>query len=110
MLAGVLLPLCIAPVTAVASDPVVIAPMLVVWLIVAATRPRWAVPAAFGVALLVLAVTLVRDHTVPAGSSWIPHLQATAPTFTMAAFTGIALALMGHGEMMLLCWVLGTTA
>ncbi|MEW5810483.1 MAG: benzoate/H(+) symporter BenE family transporter [Actinomycetota bacterium] len=93
MLAGVLLPLCIAPVSALASDPVVIAPVLVVWLVVAATRSRWAVPAAFGVALLVLAVTLVRDHTAPAASEWTPHLQVTAPSFTVAALTGIALPL-----------------
>ncbi|TRW80350.1 benzoate/H(+) symporter BenE family transporter [Mycolicibacterium sp. 018/SC-01/001] len=93
MLAGVLLPLCIAPVTALAGDPVVIAPVLVVWLIVSVTRPRWAVPAAFGVALVVLAVTLVRDHAVPAASSWIPDLQATAPSFTVAALVGVALPL-----------------
>lgn len=93
MLAGVLLPLCIAPVTALASDPVVIAPVLVAWLIVSATRPRWAVPAAFGVALLVLAVTLARDHAVPAASSWTPHLQVTAPSLTVSAFIGIALPL-----------------
>ena len=93
MLAGVLLPLCIAPVTALASDPVVIAPVLVAWLMVSATRPRWAVPAAFGVALLVLAVTLARDHTVPAASSWAPHLQVTAPSLTVSAFIGIALPL-----------------
>ncbi|MEH3139841.1 MAG: benzoate/H(+) symporter BenE family transporter [Mycobacterium kyogaense] len=93
MLAGVLLPLCIAPVTALAGDPVAIAPVLLVWLIVAATRPRWAVPAAFGAALLVLAVTLVREHTVPAASSWTPLVQVTAPSLTVAAVTGIALPL-----------------
>lgn len=93
MLAGVLLPLCIAPVTALAADPAVIAPVLVVWLVVSATRPRWAVPAAFGVALLVLAVTLVRDQTVPAASSWVPHLQVTAPSLTGAAIAGIAVPL-----------------
>ena len=93
MLAGVLLPLCIAPVTALASDPVVIAPVLVAWLIVSATRPRWAVPAAFGVALLVLAVTLVRHDAVPAASSWAPHLQVTTPTLTVSALIGIALPL-----------------
>jgi benzoate membrane transport protein len=93
MLAGVLLPLCIAPVTALAHDPGVIAPVLAVWLIALALRPRWAVPAAFGAALVVIAVTLARDHTVPAASAWIPHLEVTAPSFTVAALTGIALPL-----------------
>ncbi|CDQ42329.1 Inner membrane protein YdcO [Mycolicibacterium neoaurum] len=65
MLAGVLLPLCIAPVTALAGDPVVIAPVLLVWLVVSVIRPRWAVPAAFGIALLVLAVTLFREGSAP---------------------------------------------
>ncbi|QVI28494.1 benzoate/H(+) symporter BenE family transporter [Mycolicibacterium neoaurum] len=93
MLAGVLLPLCIAPVTALAGDPVVIAPVLLVWLVVSVIRPRWAVPAAFGVALLVLAVTLFREGSAPPVSAWIPHLQATAPSLTVAAVTGIALPL-----------------
>lgn len=93
LLAGVLLPLCIAPVTALAGDPVVIGPVLVVWLVVSVIRPRWAVPAAFGVALLVLAVTLAREKSAPPASAWIPHLQVTAPSLTVAAVTGIALPL-----------------
>ena len=93
MLAGVLLPLCVSPVTALAHDPGVIAPVLVVWLIVLALRPRWAVPAAFGAALVIIAVALVRDHRVPAASAWIPHLQLTEPSFTVAALTGIAVPL-----------------
>lgn len=93
MLAGVLLPLCIAPVTALAGDPLVIAPVLLVWLVVSVIRPRWAVPAAFGIALLVLAVTLFREGSAPPVSAWIPHLQATAPSLTVAAVTGIALPL-----------------
>lgn len=93
MLAGVLLPLCVAPITALAGDPVVIAPVLVAWLVVAAIRPRWAVPVAFGMALVVLTVTLVREQSAPPASSWIPHLQVTAPSFTIAALTGIALPL-----------------
>lgn len=93
MLAGVLLPLCIAPVTALAHNPGAIAPVLVVWLIVLVLRPRWAVPAAFGAALVVIAVTLVRDHSMPAATAWIPHLQVTAPSLTLQALTGIALPL-----------------
>lgn len=93
MLAGVLLPLCVAPVTALAHDPGAIAPVLVVWLIMVAVRPRWAVPAAFGAALVVIAVTLVRNHALPAATAWIPHLQVTAPSFTLQALTGIAVPL-----------------
>lgn len=93
MLAGVLLPLCVAPVKALAHNPGAIAPVLVVWLIAVALRPRWAVPAAFGAALVVIAVTLVRNHGLPAATAWIPHLQVTAPDLTLQALTGIALPL-----------------
>ncbi|GJJ21152.1 benzoate/H(+) symporter BenE family transporter [Mycolicibacterium mageritense] len=93
MLAGVLLPLCVAPVTALAHDPGAIAPVLAVWLIVLAVRPRWAVPAAFGAALVVITVALVREHSLPAASAWIPQLHATAPSLTLQALTGIALPL-----------------
>ena len=91
MLAGVLLPLCIAPVTALAEDPAAIAPVLAVWLVLLLTRPRWAVPGAFGAAVVVIAVTLARNHDVPAASAWIPHLEPTVPTLTLQALTGIAL-------------------
>lgn len=93
MLAGVLLPLCIAPVTALAHNPGAIAPVLVVWVVVLVLRPRWAVPAAFATALVVIAVALVRDHSAPMPSAWIPHVQFTAPNLTMQALTGIALPL-----------------
>lgn len=93
MLAGVLLPLCIAPFTSVAKDPAAIAPVLLVWLILLAVRPRWAVPGAFGAALVVIAVALRQRDAVPAASTWIPHLELTMPSFTLQALTGIAIPL-----------------
>jgi benzoate membrane transport protein len=93
MLAGVLLPLCIAPVTGLAAHPAAVAPVLVVWLVLLKVRPRWAVPAAFLTALVVIGVSLVRSSSVPAVSDLVPHLEWTTPSLTVQALTGIALPL-----------------
>lgn len=93
MLAGVLLPLCVAPVTALAKHPAAVAPVLVVWLVLLKVRPRWAVPAAFVVALVVIGVALVRSDAVPAASALVPHLEWTTPSMAFQALTGVALPL-----------------
>lgn len=93
MLAGVLLPLCIAPVTSLAKHPWAVAPVLVVWLVLLKLRPRWAVPLAFVAALVVIAVALVRDDAVPAVAELVPHVEWTTPSLTLQALTGVVLPL-----------------
>ncbi len=93
MLAGVLLPLCIAPVTSLAEHPWAVAPVLVVWLVLLRLRPRWAVPLAFVAALVVIAVALVRSDAVPAVSELVPHVEWTTPSLTLQALTGVVLPL-----------------
>ncbi|WP_343930453.1 benzoate/H(+) symporter BenE family transporter [Tsukamurella strandjordii] len=93
MLAGVLLPLCIAPVSALGAHPAAVAPVLVVWLVLLKVRPQWAVPAAFVVALAVIGVSLVRSSSVPTVSALVPHLEWTAPAWSLQALTGVALPL-----------------
>ncbi len=93
MLAGVLLPLCIAPVTSLAKHPWAVAPVLVVWLVLLKVRPRWAVPLAFVAALVVIAVALVRDDAVPAVAELVPHVEWTTPSITLQALTGVVLPL-----------------
>ncbi|NMD55627.1 MULTISPECIES: benzoate/H(+) symporter BenE family transporter [Tsukamurella] len=93
MLAGVLLPLCIAPVTSLAKHPWAVAPVLVVWLVLLKLRPRWAVPLAFVAALAVIAVALVRDDAVPAVAELVPHVEWTTPSITLQALTGVVLPL-----------------
>lgn len=93
MLAGVLLPLCIAPVTSLAKHPWAVAPVLVVWLVLLKLRPRWAVPLAFVAALVVIAVALVRDDAVPAVAELVPHVEWTTPSITLQALTGVVLPL-----------------
>ncbi len=93
MLGGVLLQLCLAPFVAVADSPVLIAPILVVWLLATRWVPTWAVPIAFVVALGVMALDLLDSGaSVPRGDL-LPVLEWTGPTFTVAAVVGIAIPL-----------------
>ncbi|MET9325751.1 benzoate/H(+) symporter BenE family transporter [Tsukamurella sp. NPDC003166] len=93
MLAGVLLPLCIAPVKALAAHPAAVAPVLLVWLVLLKVQPRWAVPLAFVVALVVIGIALVRDDAVPAFSALVPHVEWTTPAWSLQAMTGVLLPL-----------------
>ncbi|CAN5176172.1 benzoate/H(+) symporter BenE family transporter [soil metagenome] len=91
MLAGVLLPICLAPVQAVAALPLYAAPIVIVWLVLYRLAPRWAVPAAMVVA--VAAILLI------AGTGWVakahlaPRLEFVTPTFDLGVIVGIGLPL-----------------
>ena len=91
MLAGVLLPICLAPVQAVATLPLYAGPIVIVWLVLYRLAPRWAVPAAMVVA--VVAILLI------AGTGWIaeaditPRLAFVTPTFDIGVIVGIGLPL-----------------
>jgi benzoate membrane transport protein len=91
MLAGVVLELCLAPVTALRSHPWQVAPILLTWLVLARLAPRWSVPAAFVVLLLVVGVDAGRDGGV--SGPWVPHLTWTTPQLSFAAVVSIALPL-----------------
>ncbi|MGB7235965.1 MAG: benzoate/H(+) symporter BenE family transporter [Rhodococcus sp. (in: high G+C Gram-positive bacteria)] len=93
MLAGVLLPLCLKPVTAFAASPAVIAPVVLVWLVLQRYSKRWAVPAAFGAATIVIGIDVVAGDRVPNASELIPRVDFTVPHWTWQAIIGIALPL-----------------
>ncbi|KQR99956.1 benzoate transporter [Williamsia sp. Leaf354] len=93
MLAGVLLPLCLAPVTALSHHPWAIAPILLAWVVLVRFSPRWAVPGAFAVAVVVIVVDLVRSDASINGDQLLPQVVWTTPHLTVAAVTGIALPL-----------------
>lgn len=93
MLAGVLLPLCTAPVTALVHHPLSVAPVLVVWLALSRFAPRWSVPSAFVVAAAIVVVDLVRSGTSVDAADLVPRLEWTTPHLTLAAVTGVALPL-----------------
>ncbi|MBS44838.1 MAG: benzoate transporter [Nocardioides sp.] len=90
MLAGVLLPLCVEPVVALADSPALVAPVVLTWLVLARLAPRWAVPASLAVALVVVVVA-AGDQVTP--GDLVPRLDLTAPTWTLPALVGVALPL-----------------
>lgn len=90
MLAGVLLPICLTPVTGLADDPLLVAPVVLTWLVLARPARRWAVPGALVAALVV--VLIEAGGTVRA-ADLAPTLTWTTPTFTAAAVVSLALPL-----------------
>ncbi|MCW2751500.1 MAG: benzoate transporter, partial [Aeromicrobium sp.] len=93
MLAGVVLELCLAPVTSVADHPWTILPIVLTWLVGVRLAPRWAVPAAFVVAAVVIGIDMVRHDNGIATSLLLPHVSLTSPSWTWEAVVGIALPL-----------------
>jgi benzoate membrane transport protein len=91
MLAGVLLQLCLAPVKALGSVPLFIAPVIACWLVMMKFAPRWSVPAALLVALAMIGVSLAAGGTSLAGTRIFPTFDWTTPEFTLQAMAGIAL-------------------
>jgi benzoate membrane transport protein len=88
MLAGVLLPLCLAPVTALVDAPWVIAPVILTWLVLLRLAPRWAVPGALAVAL----GTVLATAHIGAGAL-APTVAWTTPSWSWSALIGVALPL-----------------
>lgn len=93
MLAGVLLPLCLAPITGIALNPWGVIPVVLTWLVFVRLAPRWAVPLAFVAAAIVVAVDVVQSGTRIDPVALVPHLEFTVPTLTATAVVGIALPL-----------------
>ncbi|MGX1583625.1 benzoate/H(+) symporter BenE family transporter [Microbacterium sp. NPDC055502] len=93
MLAGVLLPLCLAPITGVVANPWGVVPVVLTWLVFARLAPRWAVPFAFLAAAAVVAVTLVAEGDAVDPAVLLPRVELTAPVFTVGALVGVALPL-----------------
>jgi benzoate membrane transport protein len=91
MLAGMLLTLCLAPITAVAELPTLALPILLAWIIGLRFAKRYAVPIAVGVTGIMLGATT----NLPAGAldgSW-PSLVPVMPVFTLDAIVRIGLPL-----------------
>ena len=91
MLAGILFPICIAPVQASVELPLLALPIVLTWLILFRLAPRWAVPGAMVVAIIAIAVS--------AGSDWIsnaslaPQLTFVAPEFDPFVILSVGLPL-----------------
>jgi benzoate membrane transport protein len=91
MLAGILFPLCLAPVTAAVELPLLAIPVVLVWLLLMRLAPRWAVPAAIVLAGILLAVTVDTGWMVTADLA--PRLEFVAPSFDPLVVVSIALPL-----------------
>ena len=91
MLAGILFPICLAPVTAVIDFPVLALPIVGSWFLVLRLAPRWAVPAAMLVCGIVIAIS--------AGGDWLsrgaiaPQLVLVAPEFDPIVIVSLGLPL-----------------
>jgi benzoate membrane transport protein len=97
MLAGVLLPLCVATVTAAVRTPLVVLPVILAWLAAARWAPRWAAPTALAAALAVVGVSLAVAGPAPGSSldlaHLLPRIEPTAPVFTLAAAVALGIPL-----------------
>ncbi|WP_427017272.1 benzoate/H(+) symporter BenE family transporter [Pseudarthrobacter sp. P1] len=93
MLAGVLLPLCLAPFKSLGSTPLLVAPVIISWLLMMKLASRWAVPVALAVALAVIGIYLAATGADLGGAPLLPSLQWTTPAFSWQAMAGIALPL-----------------
>lgn len=92
LLAGVLLPLCLAPVQAAFHLPGLMLPVIAVWAVLLRWARRWATPGALVALLLVLAVRTPL-HLSGQGDALLPMLSFTAPAFGWQALLGLALPL-----------------
>ena len=93
MLAGVLLPLCLAPVTAAAEAPWVVLPSVVIWLAGLRWWPRWSVPVAFLAALVTVGGAFATGRAQVEAASLVPSMVFTWPSFSWPAIVGVALPL-----------------
>ena len=93
MLAGVLLQICLGPVTGLAANPLAVAPVVGVWLLAMRFSPRWAAPLAFVAAAVVIGVHVAASGTAVEASALVPRVELTVPSLTPAAVLGIALPL-----------------
>ncbi|WP_051168585.1 benzoate/H(+) symporter BenE family transporter, partial [Nocardia abscessus] len=93
MLAGVLLPLCLAPVRAVQTSPAVVVPVILVWLVLQRYAQRWAVIAAFATAAAGAAISIAVQHRHLDVGAMAPRLELTLPHWSWQALIGVAIPL-----------------
>lgn len=93
MLAGVLVPLCLAPVEAVRASPAVVIPVIAVWLVLTRFAPRWAVLAAFVTAAIGAGIAIAVRGTPLDLSAMVPALHPTVPHWSWQALIGVAVPL-----------------
>ncbi|CAN5585193.1 benzoate/H(+) symporter BenE family transporter [soil metagenome] len=91
MLAGILFPICLAPIQAAVELPLYGIPIVLTWLVLFRVAPRWAVPAAMVVAIIGIVVYAGTDWI--SGASIAPHLEFVVPGFDPFVVLSIGLPL-----------------
>lgn len=89
MLAGILFPICIAPVQAAVQLPLLALPPIVVWLVLSRFAPRWAVAAA----VVVTAVAVVLSGPQIAAVHLLPTIRLITPAFDPLVLVGLGIPL-----------------
>lgn len=89
MLAGILFPICLAPVTASFELPALALPIVLTWLLLVKLAPRWAVPAAVVVTVVVVAVSSSGADLSEA--RLLPVLAPVLPGFDPAIVVGLGI-------------------
>lgn len=90
MLAGVIFSFCIAPFKEIMTNPLVVLPALLVWLVLYRFATIWAAPAAIATMGIVIALTAKFESVT---FSLIPHIEFTLPQFTLTGLISIAIPL-----------------
>lgn len=93
MLAGILLPLCLAPFRALVVEPWLVAPVLIAWLVTMRLRARWAVLAAVAAGLIAVGAHRALTGAAFDAAAFVPHFEWTMPVVALQALTGVALPL-----------------
>lgn len=93
MLAGILVQLCLEPVIGLGTDPLTVAPIVLVWLLALRFAPRWSAPLAFLAAAVVVGIHLSTSDTAIALSDFTPRIEFTTPSFSLAGVVGIGIPL-----------------
>ena len=88
VLAGVLLPFCLAPARGVAELPVEAGVIVLAWVLAWRFAPTYAAPAAL---LALVGVVVVTSSLSLPASGVVPRLTTTAPVFSWAALAQVAL-------------------
>ena len=91
MLAGILFPICLAPVLASVELPQLALPIVLTWLLLARLAPRWAVPAAVLVTVIVVIASGEAAELAP--GALLPTLTVTLPVFDPAVIVGLGVPL-----------------
>jgi benzoate membrane transport protein len=91
MLAGILFPICLAPITATVQEPWLALPIVLTWLLLAKLAPRFAVAGAVVVAVVVLGIAASGADFSEA--RLLPVLAPVVPGFDPAIILGIGVPL-----------------